>query len=130
VDHYKPLIETAGFAVDVAGVVTIVIGLLIATARYLFTHAGLGTTEEVISPYRQYRQDLGRAILLGLEMLVAADIVRTVAISPTLESVVILGGIVLIRTFLSLSLEAELGGRFPWQPPRTNLEARDGSQQG
>ena len=61
------------------------------------------------------RSDLGRAILLGLEFLVAADIINTVAIEPTLDSVIVLGGIVLIRTFLSFSLEVEIEGRWPWQ---------------
>lgn len=65
--------------------------------------------------YRRFRQEVGRAILLGLELLVAADIIRTVAISPTLESVAVLSGIVLVRTFLSFSLEVELTGMWPWQ---------------
>jgi uncharacterized membrane protein len=58
--------------------------------------------------------DLGRALLLGLEFLVVADIVNTVAIDPTLDSLAVLAGIVLIRTFLSFSLEAQLEGRWPW----------------
>ena len=65
--------------------------------------------------YRPYRQFLGRSILLGLELLVAADIIRTVAVTPTLESVTVLAVIVLIRTFLSFSLELEITGRWPWQ---------------
>jgi uncharacterized membrane protein len=65
--------------------------------------------------YRRFRQQLGRVILLGLELLVAGDIVRTVAASPSLTSVAILAAIVLIRTFLSFSLEVETTGRWPWQ---------------
>ena len=65
--------------------------------------------------YRRFRQQLGRSILLGLELLVAADIIRTVAVTPTVTSVVVLGGIVVIRTFLSFSLELEITGRWPWQ---------------
>jgi len=65
--------------------------------------------------YGRFRQQLGQAILLGLELLVAADIVRTVAASPSLTSVAILAAIVLIRTFLSFSLEVETTGRWPWQ---------------
>jgi uncharacterized membrane protein len=65
--------------------------------------------------YRRFRQDVGRAILLGLELLVAADIIRTVAIRPTLESVGVLAGIVLVRTFLSFSLDVELTGVWPWR---------------
>ena len=65
--------------------------------------------------YFRFRQDVGRGILLGLELLVAADIIRTVAISPTLESVAVLAGIVAVRTLLSFVLEVELTGRWPWQ---------------
>lgn len=69
--------------------------------------------------YEQFRSTLGRSILLGLEFLVAADIVGTVAIEPTLESLAVLAGIVLIRTFLSFSLEVEIEGRWPWQQTRS-----------
>jgi uncharacterized membrane protein len=68
-----------------------------------------------LARYKRCRHDLGRAILLGLEILVAADIISTVTLTPTLESVVVLGIIVLIRTFLSWSLALELDGRWPWQ---------------
>ncbi len=65
--------------------------------------------------YKSLRSNLGRSILLGLELLVAADIIDTVAIEPTLESLAVLAGIVLVRTFLSFSLEVEIEGRWPWQ---------------
>ena len=65
-----------------------------------------------------FRSSLGRAILLGLEFLVAADIINTVAVAPTLQSIIVLGGIVIIRTFLSFSLEVEIEGRWPWQRRR------------
>lgn len=81
-----------------------------ATARFAFA-GGRGTG----IGYRRYREDLGRAILLGLEVLVAADIVRTVAFTPTLDSVMVLALIIAIRTFLSWSLALELEGRWPWQ---------------
>ena len=87
----------------------ILIGAVIATLRFL-GHVAKGE-----SAYRPYRQDLGRAILLGLEFIVAGDIIKTVAVSPTLETVTVLAVIVLIRTFLSIALEVELEGRFPWQ---------------
>ena len=67
---------------------------------------------------RQLKIHLGRALLLGLETLVAADIVRTVALEATLESVAILGLLVLIRTFLTWALVVEIEGRWPWQPER------------
>ena len=75
--------------------------------------------------YRSYRQLLGRSILLGLELLVAADIIRTVAVTPTFVSVGVLAIIVLIRTFLSFSLELEITGRWPWQ--KETSPARSGS---
>jgi uncharacterized membrane protein len=65
--------------------------------------------------FRSFRENLGRAILLGLEFLVAADIIGTVAVEPTLENLYVLGLIVLIRTFLSFSLEVEIDGRWPWR---------------
>lgn len=68
--------------------------------------------------FRSYRAYLGRAILLGLEFLVAADIIRTVSEKPTLQKVVVLAVIVLVRTFLSFTLEVELEGRWPWQAKR------------
>ena len=77
-----------------------------------------------IKPYRQFRQDLGRAILLGLEFLVAADIIRTVSEKPTLRGVVVLGLIVIIRTFLSFTLTVELEGRWPWQRTPEDEEAQ------
>jgi uncharacterized membrane protein len=106
----RELVEIAARATEVAGVLVILCGLLLATGRYLFARAGDG-----MGRYRGYRHDLGRAILLGLEILVAADIIGTVALSPTMDSVLVLAVIVAIRTFLSWSLALELDGRWPWQ---------------
>ncbi len=109
---FNQTIELVGRGVDAAGVIVIVIGILVATVRFL------GQTqrrEPASDTFKNYRQGLGRALLLGLEVLVAADIIRTVAIQPTFQSVGILAGIVVIRTFLSWSLEVELAGRWPWQ---------------
>jgi uncharacterized membrane protein len=103
-------IETVGSAIDLAGVFVIAAGLLLATGRYVTT-----IFAPIQDSYRRFRQDVGRAILLGLEVLVAADIITTVAITPTLTSVAVLAGIVLIRTFLSFSLQVELEGKFPGQ---------------
>ncbi|MEV4477677.1 DUF1622 domain-containing protein [Nonomuraea sp. NPDC049504] len=114
----KPVIEMAGQAVDLAGVAVIVVGALVATCRFGYR---LLLRHPAHDAYQRYRKGLGRAILLGLEFLVAADIIRTVAISPTFASVGVLAVIVLVRTFLSFSLEVELEGRWPWQqgPPAT-----------
>jgi uncharacterized membrane protein len=106
----REFVELAGTAAEIAGVVLIIGGLAIASARYVLP-AGIGS----VPRYQRYRQDLGRAILLGLEVLVAADIVRTVAFTPTMDSVIVLAMIVAIRTFLSWSLALELEGRWPWQ---------------
>ena len=103
----RELIELAADGAEIAGVALIVGGLLLATARCALVRAG--------ERYRRYRHDMGRAILIGLEVLVAADIVRTVAFTPTMDSVAVLAMIVAIRTFLSWSLALELEGRWPWQ---------------
>jgi uncharacterized membrane protein len=107
---YNQGVTRLGEAVDAAGVVVIVAGAVISagTAAVRFTHRETGT-------YQRLRQQFGQTILLGLELLVAGDIIRTVATEPTLNSVAVLGIIVLIRTFLSFSLEVELTGRWPWQ---------------
>ena len=111
------LIETLHWvtrAIEVAGVLVIVAGALVAGVKY-FTEAE--STSGQPSRYHRLRSALGRSILLGLELLVAADIINTVAIEPTLDSLAVLAGIILIRTFLSLSLEVEIEGRWPWQQP-------------
>lgn len=106
---FRNAVEIVGLVIDGAGVVVIVVGMLIAAFRFLFDR------QQSNDPYRRLRQDLGRAILLGLELLVAADIIRTVVVDPTLENVLALGLIVIIRTFLSIALQVELEGRWPWQ---------------
>ena len=105
----QPIVRAAGSLLEAAGVLLMIGGIVIATCRY-----AINSTAATLNPYRQYREDIGKSILLGLEVLVAADIIRTVAVTPTLDSVIVLGGIVLIRTFLSFSLEVELEGRWPW----------------
>lgn len=114
---FQEIVETVGRVVDGAGVAAIVLGAVAATIlavpRVLRRQRGA---------YGRFRRFLGRSILLGLELLVAADIIRTVAITPTLESVLVLALIVLIRTFLSWSLELEITGRWPWQKAKEPAE--------
>ena len=98
-------------AIEVAGVTVIVAGIVIATA--LFLHRGFATAAWA-DAFPRYRANLGRGILLGLELLVAADIIGTVAVEPSFTSLGVLGLIVLIRTFLSVSLGVEIEGRWPW----------------
>lgn len=102
--------EIIGTGVDGVGVAIVVIGAAYATTRFLVVKPPAG-----VDRYRDYRQNLGRAILLGLEFLVAGDIIRTVVVAPTLMNVVVLAFIVVIRTFLSMALELELEGHWPWQ---------------
>lgn len=109
---FQEAMETTGKIVDVAGVAAIVLGIVVAS---LIAVGALLRSRRDRDVYHRYRQRLGRSILLGLELLVAADIIRTVAITPTFQSVGVLGLIVLIRTFLSFSLELEITGRWPWQ---------------
>jgi uncharacterized membrane protein len=104
--------EEIARAIAVLGIATLVLGLLVAVVQAARRLAGGGGGEEA---YRVVRTVFGRSILLGLEFLVAADIIRTVAVEPSLENVAVLGLIVLIRTFLSFSLEVEIDGRLPWR---------------
>ena len=98
--------------IEVTGVGIIVIGAVAATV--LFLHGGLVTVGWPAA-FRRYRANLGRGILLGLELLVAADIIGTVAVTPSFQNLAVLGLIVLIRTFLSFSLEVEIEGHWPWR---------------
>ena len=107
---FYEVIETVGKTIDAVGVGVIAIGALISAAG-----AVPRLRRKSGDVYRVFRQQLGRSILLGLEFLVAADIIRTVAVTPDARSVAVLGGIVLIRTFLSFSLELEVTGYWPWQ---------------
>ena len=104
------IIEGIGTAIDAIGVAVIAGGALLAVFMTIGRIRG-----EDGGAYEFFRRRLGRAILLGLEFLVAADIIRTVAVTPSGESVAVLGGIVLIRTFLSFSLQLEMTGAWPWQ---------------
>jgi uncharacterized membrane protein len=104
------IIEGIGTAIDAIGVAVIAVGAVLA----VFMTVGRIRREDG-GAYEFFRRRLGRAILLGLEFLVAADIIRTVAVTPSGESVAVLGGIVLIRTFLSFSLQLEVTGALPWQ---------------
>ncbi|NDU72098.1 DUF1622 domain-containing protein [Actinomadura sp. DSM 109109] len=117
---FDEIVDDVGRAVDLAGVAIIVCGAAAATA--VFLSRLLKRRQALPDLYRLYRQNLGRTILLGLEVLVAGDIIRTVAASPTLGSVAVLAAIVGVRTFLSLSLEIELEGRWPWRKAAAEVD--------
>jgi uncharacterized membrane protein len=108
---YREFMEGATKVFEVIGVGILAVGSLLGFVRYLM-HSRRGGFREA---YAGLRNDLGRAILLGLEILIVADIVRTVTLSPSIENAVSLGIIVLVRTFLSFSLEIELEGVVPWR---------------
>jgi uncharacterized membrane protein len=116
---FEQTMDHVAKGVEVLGIATLVLGLLVALAR-----SGIGLVKGGGSAqaYRTVRTLFGRSILLGLEFLVAADIIRTVAVQPSLANVGVLGLIVLIRTLLSFSLEVEIDGTWPWRrsapPPR------------
>jgi uncharacterized membrane protein len=114
-DRILEWIEYAALAIEILAVMIIVVAIFYAVFRY--------SVRGIFQPqaegrYHELKLQLGRTLLLGLEILVAADIVRTVALEATLESVVILALLVLVRTFLSWALVVEIEGRWPWQQPR------------
>ena len=106
------IFEVVSEMIDVLGVGVIVLGIALGTFRFI--KAKIKRPNDS-GNFESYREDLGRSLLLSLEFLVAADIIRSVAITPTLQSVSILGIIILIRTFLSVTMELEVSGRWPWQ---------------
>ena len=114
-ESFKTAVEAVAKALDGAGVLIIGAGLIVASV--LFAREFRQRADD--AAYRSYRQRVGKSILLGLEFLVAADIIRTVAVTPTFRGVGVLAIIVLVRTFLSFTLEVELEGRWPWQKRRT-----------
>ena len=105
-------IEYAALAIELLAVTIIIVAIVVALGRYLVRRFIRRTDED---HYHQLKVSLGKALLLGLEVLVAADIVRTVALEATLESVIVLGLLVLIRTFLSWALVVEIDGHWPWR---------------
>jgi len=107
------LIEILSFFIEVIAVIIIVAAVLYGTINFIFQ--SFQNKLNSLERFKQYKQGLGKALLLGLEILVAADVIRTVALEPTLMSVSVLGLLVLIRTFLSWSLVVEIEGHWPWQ---------------
>jgi uncharacterized membrane protein len=108
---FKEIMEIVSRAFEVVGIAVLVVGFL--TGLFLALRDLIRGERDDI--YRMIRMYFGRSILLGLEVLVAADLIRTVAVDTTMENVLVLGLIVLIRTFLSFSLEIEMEGIVPWR---------------
>lgn len=108
----RAIVPSVVQAIELVGVSIIAIGVLVTLIQFALTAFRGTSVEDSVSALRS---NLGRVILVGLELLVAADIIHTVLVDLTLESVAALAGIVIIRTLLSFSLEAEIEGRWPWQ---------------
>ncbi len=114
--HYEEFVEHVVKVVEAIGAGIMVLGGLWVLVAYVFATARPESRE---GAYQQLRQSLGRVILLGLEVLIIGDIVRTIIVDPTVESVAVLGLIVIIRIILSFSLEVEMDGTWPWSRWRT-----------
>lgn len=109
-DKVKELIELTALLIEVIGILVMVMGTFLALGRFAFKGQG-----KEIRSFKQIREELGRAILLGLEILIAADIIATVVYDVQMEQIFKLGLIILIRTFLSFTLEVEIEGKWPWK---------------
>jgi uncharacterized membrane protein len=109
---FTGVMEHVAQVFEVIGAAVLFVGLFVSTALGVRAYR---RTADGATAYRILRQSFGGVILLGLEILVAADLVRTVAVAPTMQSVLVLGVIVLIRTVLSFSLETEIEGVAPWR---------------
>ncbi len=118
INSMRSVIELASLWIEVLAIVIIVAAIAYGGVQYLLD--GL-VRRKRSDAYHAFKVRLGSALLIGLEILVAADVIRTVALEPTLENVLGLGLLVLIRTFLSWSLVVEIEGRWPWQK-KTGLE--------
>jgi uncharacterized membrane protein len=109
----KQFVEITGSVIETLGVAVIAGGALYAIIRTIIYYVKRDNSLKIT--FQDFRRDLGRSILLGLEFLVAGDIIRTVAVEPSFRSVGLLAVIVVIRTFLSFSLEVEMSGKLPWK---------------
>ena len=110
----------AATGVELLAVAVIVVVIVFATVSYAMKILARQADK---TTYTDFRHRVGRALLLGLEILVAADIIRTIVLEPTLANVLVLGLLVLIRTFLSWALVLEIEERWPWQPRREKRDA-------
>jgi uncharacterized membrane protein len=120
IESIRGAIEWAALGIEILGAIVIFAGVM----RVAITRGTVRFLAKLDEPgaYDNYKHQIGRSLLLGLEFLVAADVIRTVALEPTLDNVAVLGLLVLVRTFLSWSLTVEIEGRWPWQPRKDRIE--------
>jgi uncharacterized membrane protein len=111
-EGFDQFIKWVAVGIESIAIGIIVVGAIITTITFFLRVIKEGALEEC---YRRFRSDFGKAILLGLEFLIASDIVGTVAVGPTFKDLGVLALLVVIRTFLSFALELEITGRWPWQ---------------
>ncbi|HBX68181.1 MAG TPA: hypothetical protein DEH25_02015 [Chloroflexi bacterium] len=116
-------IEWISILIEILAISWIFIGIFSSTAQYFLRLMRKSHTSLV--RYTEYRHSLARTLMLGLEILVAADVVRTVALEPTFESVGVLGLLVVIRIILGWSLVVEIEGHWPWQPAHGKSDQSD-----
>jgi uncharacterized membrane protein len=121
---YETAISALTRSIELAGIAVLLSGALLATILFVVRWRA----ESFVTAYARYRANLGRAILLGLEILIIADIIGTIAVEPTVHNLGVLGLIVVIRTFLSFALEVEISGRLPWRHRERDAEDLSGAE--
>ena len=123
---FRDMFGVAGFVLEAAGVLVIVMGIALSTVSFLRQLR----QSDTLAAYQSYRQNMARSIILGLEFLIAGDIIRTVIVDQTFSSATVLALIVVIRVMLSLTLHFEVEGHWPWQRRRLEAEAAAGCSGG
>ena len=118
-EQFKEIIGTTSYVIESAGVLAIIIGSIVATVKVARRYLN-GSTDDL---YQDYRRDIARSIILGLEVLIAGDIIRTIIVSDTLANVGVLALIIIMRTFLAFTLHLEIEGKWPWQ--ESSIKAKD-----
>lgn len=113
--QFREWVELTAGSVEGLAVAVMVIFIVIGTVRWI-----LHSLKRIEGTYERYRVTLGKTLLIGLELLVAADIIRTVAIDMTPRSLAMLGGLILVRTFLGWTITVEIEGRWPWQKTKVS----------
>jgi len=111
-------LELAGVAISLFAVGVIVVGFTMSIWRYAHRFRDM----EAAPNFIRFKVELGSALLLGLEILVLADVIETITVTPTFQSLMVLGAIVIVRTAVSWALTLETEGRWPWQPPQDQVE--------